>query len=101
VHRLIGGSRVDWAIVAGSLYLGIGALVGWYFSEAEQIIPRVLGVSISASVGSLVLAMFIFFLIGFVIANALEVTFYNYYGERRSKAARMRSRSGGSAVRTS
>ena len=92
---------MDWAILAGSLYLGIGALVGWYFSEAEQITARVLWVFISALVGSLVLAMFVFFLIGFVIVNALEVTFYNYYGERRSKAARIRSPSGISAARTS
>lgn len=95
---------MDWVIVVGALSLGllIGALVGWYFSEAQKTTPVVLGVSISALVGSSVLAMFSFLsgshgpsheywfypvglLIGFVIVIALEMTFYTYYGERRPR----------------
>jgi hypothetical protein len=98
---------MDWVIVAGSLCLGmlIGALVGWYFSEAQKTTPVVLGVSISALVGSSVLAMFSFLaglrgptheywfypvglLIGFAGVIAIEMTFYNYYGERRWKSTK-------------
>jgi hypothetical protein len=92
----------------------IGALVGWYFSEAQKTTPVVLGVSISALVGSSVLAMFSFLaglrgptheywfypvglLIGFVFAIIMEMTFYNYYGERRSKRP-VRGRHGGAAA---
>jgi pilus assembly protein TadC len=93
---------MDWVIVAGALSLGvlIGVLVGWYFSEAKSTTPFVLGFSISALVCSSVLAMFSFLaglrgptheywfypvglLIGFVIAIATDLMFYNYYGERR------------------
>ena len=93
---------MDWVIVAGATSLGvlIGALVGWYFSESQKTTPLVLGVSISALVGSSILAMFSFLagakgptheywfypvglLIGFVIVIALEMTFYDYYGGRR------------------
>jgi F0F1-type ATP synthase assembly protein I len=95
---------MDWIIVAGALCLGIliGALVGWFFSEAKETTPRVLGVSISALVGSSVLAMFSFLagfrgptheywfypvglLIGFAIVIVLEMTYYDYYGNKRPR----------------
>lgn len=98
---------MDWTVVAGALCLGllIGALVGWYVSEAEKTTPIVLGVSISALVGSSVLAMFSFLaglrgptheywfypvglLIGFVVAIMIDMAFYDYYGRRRSKRPR-------------
>jgi F0F1-type ATP synthase assembly protein I len=95
---------LDWVVVAGALCLGIliGALVGWYVSEAQKTTPLVLVVSISALVGSSVLAMFSFLaglrgptheywfypvglLIGFVIVIVIELTFYDYYGQPRKK----------------
>lgn len=94
---------LDWIIAIGALCLGvlIGALVGWYFSEQNKTTPLVLGVSISALVGSSVLAMFSFLaglkgptheywfypmglLIGFVIVIVLEMVFYDYYGNPRA-----------------
>jgi len=96
---------MDWVVAAGALCLGIliGALVGWYFSEAQRTTPVVLGVSISCLVGSSVLAMFSFLagpkgptheywfypiglLVGFAVVIVIEMTFYNYYGERRSSS---------------
>jgi hypothetical protein len=98
---------LDWVIVTGALCLGIliGAIVGWYFSEAQKTTAVVLGFSISALVGSSVLAMFSFLaglrgptheywfypvglLIGFVIVIAIELTYYDYYGQPRKKTRR-------------
>jgi hypothetical protein len=93
---------MDLIIVTGALSLGIliGAIVGWYFSESKIITLTVLAGCISALVGSSVLAMFSFLagkggptheywfypvglLIGFAIVIALEMTYYDYYGDRR------------------
>jgi drug/metabolite transporter (DMT)-like permease len=95
---------MDWVIAAGAFCLGmlIGAMVGWYFSEAQKTTALVLTVSISAAVGSSVLAMFSFLagggkptheywfypiglLVGFGIVIGLEMYYFTYYGERRSR----------------
>jgi hypothetical protein len=95
---------MDWVILIGSLCLGtlIGALVGWYVNEATQMSDRILASSVSALVGSSVLAMFSFLaglrgptreywfypvglLIGFATITIIEVAYFGYDGKKRAR----------------
>jgi hypothetical protein len=92
----------DWIVATGTTSLGllIGAIVGWYFSEAQKTTLTVLTSSIAAIAGAPIVAMLKFLaeprgpthefwlypvgvLIGFVIVIALELRHYDYYGQKR------------------
>jgi hypothetical protein len=91
---------MDWVIVAGALCLGglIGAMVGWYYNK-EVPTTAMLAASISALVGSSVLAMFSFLaglkgptheywfypvglFFGFMIVTLIEIKKFGYAGEK-------------------
>ena len=94
---------MDWMIATGSVSLGllVGAMVGWFVSEAEKMDHKALWAAVSIVSGGGVLALFGAFsntmpsevwlypagaLIGFIITTALELRYYDYYGTpRKSK----------------
>ena len=97
---------MDWIIAIGALCLGtlFGALVGWFFSYAlaKELTGRVLGASVSALVGSSVLAMFSFLaglrgptheywfypmglLFGFAVIMIIETYYWGYDGKKRQR----------------
>jgi hypothetical protein len=93
---------MDWVIATGSICLGIllGALVGWFVSEAKAMDYRILSSSVGILTGGGVLALFGFLskgslreiwlypvglLLGFVAVTILELRYYDYYGKERPR----------------
>ena len=92
---------MDWVIIAGTLSLGflIGALVGWFVNEAEELNYKVLSSSVWVLTGGGVVALFSFLsggafreiwlypvglLFGFVAVTAIEIWIYGYDGKKRA-----------------
>jgi hypothetical protein len=96
--------NIDWIIASGSFCLGslVGALVAWFVSESEKLDQKILAGSISAIVGSSVLAMFSFLagmrgptheywfypiglLVGFSFIACIEIWYWGYDGNKRKR----------------
>ena len=92
---------MDWLIATGAMSLGIlvGALVGWFVSEAEKWDQKALSAAVTILGGSGVPLLLNAFanpmprevwlypsgaLLGFVIATVVELVYYDYYGNKRS-----------------
>jgi hypothetical protein len=100
---------MDDRVAAGATSMGvlIGALVGWFVNEAEEMSEKILVSSASVLSGGGVLALFHFLadptapkrelwlypcglLIGFVIVTIIEIVEYGYKGEREKDKAKQR-----------
>ena len=90
---------MDALAAAGCVSLGllIGALVGWYISEAKRMSKKELSSSISVLTGGGISALFAYLtagprvtwlypvglLAGFLLVTGVELYYYDYYGEPR------------------